>query len=226
MPPPSQDILDELFDSKPSYHAYKRGRWCGIRGYLSHIIVAGLASSFTFGATQYFGPVNTPYLASSIFSSPKVGDVTLLDIPNVMTSCGKFKDEAIALGCSFDPLALGWLPSSCPRYMTEEFLNFSETQSVPWSYWSDVEGEKGTLLSEVEMSAAEWYWTTNGEHLTHCVFVILRFYTATNNGEKSHRLARSTSHAHHCLIWLLDIAQTWDGWGAVGTKGKVGFDEC
>lgn len=95
-------------------------------------------------------------------------------------TCGNSTTEARALGCSYDPLAGGWLPKECPAHFTEEYLaaapiegsfyrDFNRTIPIPtWEEISEVEG---------------LYFATYKQHIVHCGYSIMRLHKLIENGE-------------------------------------------
>ncbi len=144
---------------------------------------------------------------------------------HVRQDCGNSSAEALAQGCTFDPLTFTWLPARCPRDMLNEFLDYSGRE--PWKYWMDKAGTVPVRDDYQEVLQGTWYWTTNAEHLTHCVFMVLRYYKITERGETPDRLTMSYGHTKHCLMLLLDIAETsWPYWNTINTHGNSGFSYC
>src|SRR4051812_2353235 len=89
--------------------------------------------------------------------------------------CGNSVEEALALGCTFDPLSLAWLPSYFPRDVAHEFVE-AAGNGTKWRYWMDKEGAKELRgIDELARIAPKvLYWTTVREHMNHCVYMLLR----------------------------------------------------
>jgi hypothetical protein len=110
--------------------------------------------------------------------------------------------------------------------MVEEHLSYREGR--PWEYWFDKEGTQLLPQDNFEtISHLEEYYTTNSEHLSHCSFMLLRFYKVLGRGgDRLDSLTTKYDHAHHCLMYLLKMAEGNKYWNYVGTHGTIGFEEC
>jgi hypothetical protein len=142
-------------------------------------------------------------------------------------SCGNSTTEALAIGCTFDPLSVTWLPQRCQRHGTEAFAEYPDTHNTTWKYWYDKEG-KNQIPDQQSLAALGGngiYWTTQREHLTHCVYMLLRVHHAMETGDRIDRLGRSYDHSKHCLMMLLSMRnQTNDD--KITTGGDVSFSGC
>lgn len=93
--------------------------------------------------------------------------------------CGKTKEEAIARGCTFDPLTVSWLPQECSRRQTDEFWadapitkdNFTNEYEARWRYYDWDLTERYDGLADLPVYAGvHTYRSTLGEHITHCAY--------------------------------------------------------
>lgn len=137
--------------------------------------------------------------------------------------CGNSTSEAQELGCTFDPLTISWLPAACARDMVQEFIDFAGPEK--WHYWLDSDG-KEEIQDYNALSRIDWYWTTNREHLSHCVFIIMRLHRAVERGEQTDVLTMSYHHTEHCLMFLLEYASTHQYFNSIATNGNVRFGSC
>jgi hypothetical protein len=142
-------------------------------------------------------------------------------------SCGNSTNEAIAAGCTFDRLTFAWLHPQCPRDFEQEHLDHNKGQ--PWEYWVDKEATQ--LLPQDDdyetISYMDTNYSRNSEHLTHCVFIVLRFYKVMiRGGERIDIMTKHYAHAHHCLMFLLRLAEKNPEFHEIATLGTVGFLEC
>jgi len=142
-------------------------------------------------------------------------------------SCGNSTSEAIAAGCTFDRLTFAWLHPECPRDFEQEHLVHNNGQ--PWEYWVDKEATQ--LLPQDDdyetISYMDTYYSRNSEHLTHCVFIVLRFYKVMiRGGQRVDIMTKHYAHAHHCLMFLLRLAEKNPEFYEIATLGTVGYLEC
>jgi hypothetical protein len=172
------------------------------------------------------------FISTETFRSPKIEIISVNAATSHSTlpklSCGSSLSEAIAAGCTFDPLIFAWLHPECPRDMVDEHLEFNDGK--PWDYWVDKDGSVAELIPHdnyTTLSRMEFYWTTNAEHLSHCSFMLLRFHKVMRSGgERIDGLTKSFDHAHHCLMFLMQMAEGNKDYYTIGTRGNIGFDVC
>jgi hypothetical protein len=215
MAPRPQHLYSKLEEDDEDLPISKARRAFSINNAALLLIVAIFASGSTFLAVKVLQkPKIIPVNAATSFS-------TLLKL-----SCGNSSSEAIAAGCTFDPLTFAWTNPECPRDMVDEHLAFNKGK--PWDYWVDKEGTQPLPHDDYEtLSHMDDYWTTNAEHLSHCSFMLLRFHKVMGRGgERIDTLTKSFDHAHHCLMFLLQMAEAHKDYHAIRTYGRVGFDVC
>ena len=59
--------------------------------------------------------------------------------------CGQTTAQALAKGCSFDPMTFAWIPPECyDAELTEEFL-----QLQPWHWYTDEGGQQPIEIARV-----------------------------------------------------------------------------
>lgn len=130
-------------------------------------------------------------------------------------SCGETFDEAHQRGCTFDPLTLTWLHPKCSQFGQKEFLEISKTSSNgSWEYWEDSAGlhELGGYETLSYLSAGSSYYTTQEEHLHHCMWMLMRVHdAATNPGKHLDSKSGSYEHTKHCLEMLVEQAKLGAG---------------
>lgn len=168
------------------------------------------------------------FVATNFLRAPEVIPVNAATATPILPklTCGNTTSEARAAGCAFDPLIFAWTNPECPRDMVEEHLEFNHGK--PWNYWVDKEGIELIPHDNYKtLSHMEYYWTTNSEHLSHCSFMLLRFHKVMRRGgQRIDGLTRSFDHAHHCLMFLLEMAGGHKDYDAIATHGNIGFDDC
>lgn len=145
-------------------------------------------------------------------------------IPPRLSSCGETVEEASRRGCVFDPLTVTWLPSSCYRGSTQEFLD-AGPHNGSWGYWRDQDGK--VPVSDLGARIGEKvYWTTEGEHLTHCAYLIIRNAAAQEMGMRLDRTSGSMHHTRHCAMFLLEAAKHKPTFNSIITAGNVALGAC
>ena len=96
-----------------------------------------------------------------------------------------------------------------------------------WQYYLD---HPPTLpapdLSTLEIGTK--YYTTAGEHLTHCAYMLVRLAHLASTGEaaKMDRMTGHFEHSRHCALMLLDAARASEEWGVVNSWGEVRSGDC
>jgi hypothetical protein len=116
--------------------------------------------------------------------------------------CGNSVEEAIALGCDFDPLMLMWLRPECTRTGTAEYLDFL---NGTLSYWVDKEGQIPVADLSRQIND-EGFWGEQRQHIAHCAFVYVRLVEAASSDNIYDRKTWSEVHAKHCAHVLLKWA--------------------
>lgn len=125
--------------------------------------------------------------------------------------------------CTFDPLTVQWLPQTCIRAGADEF-----SAREPWQYWTDQAGQQeiADLSHHTGPGDEHWYWTTGREHLTHCVYMLLRVAKVGQGEGKMDGMSGNYNHSVHCAMNLLDAARSWDLFDMIQTQGQVRFGSC
>jgi hypothetical protein len=132
--------------------------------------------------------------------------------------CGKSREEAISHGCSFDPISTTWLPASCSRKWTEEFLNVSGVGF----YAAD-----GSDAHEIDLSAQpinSTYLISRGQHVAHCLYLFLRMIDAPKGVPTT--IASSSSHRDHCARMIIQESTFSPYYNVVGDAGRVKLGTC
>jgi hypothetical protein len=141
--------------------------------------------------------------------------------------CGNSPEQAVDAGCTFDPLTFQWLPKSCPRDVTEDWENYNN--GTAWRYWRDEHGQEeieGDYTSLATQIGNGEYWTTSGEHVTHCTYMLLRYHIAASRGDLTDPSTRSPTHAHHCVGYILRMARQSPEWNKISSLGDIGYGSC
>lgn len=141
---------------------------------------------------------------------------TLDEVPSTPRfSCGETFDEAHQRGCTFDALTLTWLPPQCSTYGAKEFLEISKSSgNGTWQYWEEKGGsnELGGFEALSYLPTGSSYWTTQEEHLHHCMWMLMRVHdAATTPGKRLDSRSSSYEHTKHCLDMLVEQASIGAG---------------
>ncbi|KAH8821804.1 hypothetical protein F5884DRAFT_746095 [Xylogone sp. PMI_703] len=143
------------------------------------------------------------------------------------SECDKTPEEAVKAGCTFDPLTFQWLPKSCPRDFVDEWAGYNN--GTQWRYWRDSEGKQEILggYNEIAMEIGNGeYWTTSGEHATHCAYMLLRYHMVARRGGIADPSTRSKAHAQHCVGYILRMARQSPEWDDISSLGDIGYGSC
>lgn len=143
-------------------------------------------------------------------------------------ACGETFEEAHLHGCTFDALSVSWLRPECSRHGLQEFLEASGNET--WRYWKDEDGlfEIPTYEALSHLPPGSIYWTTQKEHLYHCMWMVLRLHDALDHGTRPDRVAKHYGHAKHCLNMMVEQAKLGLGenLNRIQISGDTGFNVC
>ncbi|KAI9745548.1 MAG: hypothetical protein M1818_001082 [Claussenomyces sp. TS43310] len=180
-----------------------------------------------FSPSSHHVSTHTCGNSSDLVPNPIAEQATLL--PERL-KCGNSVEEALSLGCVFDPLSIAWLPSYCPRDEANAFVE-AAGNGTQWRYWMDQDGTQ-ELQSTYELARIGpkvIYWTTVREHMNHCFYMLLRVHRAmerARNGDmRVDATAKSYHHTKHCLMTLYNMASSADN-EKIGATGEVAFGSC
>ncbi|KAK7959684.1 uncharacterized protein PG986_004538 [Apiospora aurea] len=136
--------------------------------------------------------------------------------------CGTSDAEAVAMGCTWDHIAVDWLPPHCVDH--ELMTEFDAAGSGPdgaWPYYiSDArnvalitESQRTPVnLTDIDELAREGreYWTTVEWHISHCLFTWRKqVRSATSGGAVSvEPWNDKEAHASHCSMYIWDVLRT------------------
>lgn len=139
--------------------------------------------------------------------------------------CGNSSAEARANGCVFNQLAWAWVPKTCPSYADPEFKEYRE-----WKYYEDLDGNMEAATKDVwekvynnEMPL----YTIKGEHMTHCVYLLLSQAQIVRDGSKTIPKMREYGHIEHCAKHLLMKLKEVEGFDKIGTRTpRVSYEQA
>jgi len=151
-------------------------------------------------------------------------------------TCGITLEDALERGCTWDSLAKSWLPKECPRIGEPEYLELGDhvDERNSWIFYGDRDGK--TRVEDISMMVSQnnsdfvtgesHWWATEGEHLTHCVYMLQRMAYDVYSGSRFDRLSQNYDHAVHCTEYLLAKARSSPTWDMITTQGNSVFGFC
>lgn len=146
-------------------------------------------------------------------------------------TCGETLEEARQRGCTFDSLTLTWLHPACSLHGHKEFLESSGNKT--WQFWEDKHGsvEHASYESLSLLPPGTTYYVTQGEHLNHCMWNMLRVHDALVNGRRLDVVTSKYHHSKHCLSMLVEqatfgVKEDLAEISVAGRTGKIGFNSC
>ncbi|KAL1853957.1 hypothetical protein Daus18300_011624 [Diaporthe australafricana] len=149
--------------------------------------------------------------------------------------CGWTIEEAQARGCVFDTLSKAWLPSACPLYGLDEYMDagvaVSNDTEKPWPFYRDKEHKQEISVREMSHMAYAYkggpeFRTSNREHVTHCAWMLTRMAHAYSTGQRRDVNSDNFEHNKHCALFLLGVALKAPDIDDIGVRGNVIFGGC
>lgn len=136
------------------------------------------------------------------------GDANSAELPP-LDFCGNSTSEALSRGCSFDYMMWSWYPPHCPHY-TDNL--FRAAESFPYyKTLQDTEPiESRDLFTVIENQGS--VWAVKGEHLTHCVYMLLAQGQIIRDGTGFAPILVEYEHLEHCAEFLLESVRKDDEW--------------
>ena len=117
--------------------------------------------------------------------------------------CGNSTAEARALGCSYDPLAMAWVPEPCLDYETmREYMG-----AGTWQPFSDMEGTQPIDFKTMSESAKPGppYVTSAIDHGVHCAFWLKRLIKFKDQWERFGEYDTGEHHINHCVDLVVEF---------------------
>ncbi|OGM42245.1 hypothetical protein ABOM_009052 [Aspergillus bombycis] len=141
--------------------------------------------------------------------------------PRTRLSCGNSTEEAEALDCRYDPLSACWLHRECPHDYVKEFTEFNNGQ--PFIYYYDKEMTRQMKdYDEVGRNVNGFYWTSNREHLVHCLYLLRRAHDVHMRGDRLDTMLADRKHTDHCTNMLANWLRRPDpALDELGTQGQT-----
>jgi len=198
-------------------------RWKGIslQNFTSPLvssIATAIAMLFLWLLVEKHRAVRVP---QNYIYDPKYSDELQLDT----VTCGDSLTEAMARGCTFDPLADMWLPAECSRAYTSEYLGEyvdKYNNGTPWRYWADAERKHEIFNRSLYVDGTVYYSITK-DHIIHCGLTLMRFADAIGTGARVGRMGSFEEHIKHCAGELMEYALRTDDEFSGGTMVGMGF---
>ena len=114
--------------------------------------------------------------------------------------CGNSTAEAMAMGCKYDILTGGWLPTKCMDYESIE-----EYQS-DGSWFGFADEARTKRLTIEEMSQLDFYYTSERDHIQHCANLWRKQFRAWTDGRKNiDTIIANKEHTFHCSQYMIDM---------------------
>jgi len=122
----------------------------------------------------------------------------------IACDCGSSIAEARDLGCSYDNLAVSWLPQHCrDDALTAEFEAAGPGPGGGWSYWADANGTQPLTVDEISLLADKprdkaVFFASTGWHVAHCAFYWRKEFRMRAKGFMMESRYDRESHIEHC----------------------------
>lgn len=134
--------------------------------------------------------------------------------------CGTSDEEAVAMGCIWDHIAVDWLPPHCVDH--ELLAEFDVAGSGPggkWPYYVSsiqkaarlTEAQRTPVdLTEIDQLARQGkdYWTTVEWHISHCLFTWRKQVRSAGGGVSVEPWNDKEAHASHCSAYIWNVLRT------------------
>jgi hypothetical protein len=138
--------------------------------------------------------------------------------------CGTQNEEAVAMGCIYDHIAVDWLPSHChDADLVAEFDTSGPGTNGTWPYYrvesqgilgrnfTPIEGHLETTIDTLAQRG-ENYWATTEWHVAHCLFTWrkqMKFLSQDMKGHLMEPWNAKEAHAKHCSEYIWNVITTF-----------------
>lgn len=96
-----------------------------------------------------------------------------------------------------------------------------------WRYYADEAQTHEYVNGLVDAPIGHYsYYTTRGEHLAHCAYILVRGAEARALGHRLDGLSSDVEHTRHCALFLFEYARHAPHFDTVNTPGDVMLGEC
>ena len=173
---------------------------------LANTIALGLLIPFSESQPIPQSPAPSGHLAAC-HSTPS----TNISTPKQDQNCGSTFATARAANCSFDLLSNSWMPTSC--YDSETDLEFRSWVMHPnrthgaSPYFTSSSLSPSTHIPDITTLSSMtglWLWTTEEEHIGHCIFWARRIHRALEGTFRWSKGVENMKHTFHCAYEVLD----------------------
>lgn len=126
--------------------------------------------------------------------------------------CGDSNEAAIEMGCSYDHIAVDWLPEHCVDHeLVAEFDRVGPRPDGTWPYYildAQLSPEvpfQPINASEIDALAREGkqYWTTREWHVMHCMFTWRKQVRAGFSSRAVEPWNSHEEHVQHCADYIM-----------------------
>lgn len=96
-----------------------------------------------------------------------------------------------------------------------------------WRYFKDENQTEEYVGGLAEAPIGQhMYWTTRGEHLAHCTWILIRGAEARAAGQRLDGISEETEHTRHCALFLYEYARRAAHFDTIQTPGDVMLGTC
>lgn len=142
--------------------------------------------------------------------------------------CGDTDEQALAMGCRYDHIAVDWLPDSCiDNELVRAFDRSGPGPDGSWLYYEMVEPDESTQDPElVPINSTEIdefakvgkeYWATREWHILHCLFIWRKQFRASYGSLMVEPWNNDEEHVLHCSDYIMTTVRGKLGKDAVDT---------
>lgn len=135
-----------------------------------------------------------------------------------LQTCGSTANEAREKNCQYDILLNNWVPAPC--YDDEFVLEYTDDES--WGAYADA--NMTIKLTPLEMSEAEYYYTSVRDHINHCAVLWKKqFFSLYEERRAIDTIVANPGHTDHCAQYLMDVEESKVN---EATRVERGFAGC
>lgn len=114
--------------------------------------------------------------------------------------CGSSRQEALAMGCKFDPMSFSWLQPDCyDSELTSQFLTLRQ-----WRWTTDRAGSDEVSFDDVMKGKHELLYVSWEYHLLHCTYMWRKMHRAVLAGKRVDGYIGNYNHTSHCEKMLME----------------------
>ncbi|KAK5110415.1 hypothetical protein LTR85_001025 [Meristemomyces frigidus] len=115
--------------------------------------------------------------------------------------CGTSPEEALAAGCTFDPMMDSWLPPACyDDELTQQFRAQNHWEYFDWDNTTIV-------IDEHELSRRPRAKTTLHYHIAHCSYALRKLHRAIAQDRQIEVDVAAVGHTKHCVDMFQKMLQ-------------------